>query len=113
MLYETVFIFSGQLTPKSAEQKFNDCVEKITKKGGKILKQESWGLRSLSYKIKKNSKGYYYLINSDSDSEVLNSFNMNVKQDEEFLRLLNIKIQEVDKNQSFLDENRSEEKNEK
>ena len=38
---------------------------------------------------------------------------MNVKQDEEFLRLLNIKIQEVDKNQSFLDENRSEEKNEK
>ena len=62
---------------------------------------------------KKNSKGYYYLINSDSDSEVLNSFNINVKQDEEFLRLLNIKIQEVDKNQSFLDENRSEEKNEK
>ena len=110
MLYETVFIFSGQLTPKSAEQKFNDCVEKITKKGGKILKQESWGLRSLSYKIKKNSKGYYYLINSDSDSEVLNSFNTNVKQDEEFLRLLNIKIQEVDKNQSFLDENRNEEK---
>ena len=84
--------------------------KRLTKKGGKILKQESWGLRSLSYKIKKNSKGYYYLINSDSDSEVLNSFNMNVKQDEEFLRLLNIKIQEVDKNQSFLDEKRSEEK---
>ncbi len=110
MLYESVFIFSGQLTPKSAENKFNDCIEKITKNGGKILKQESWGLRSLSYKIKKNSKGYYYLINSDCDAEILNSFNKNVKQDEEFLRLLNIKIQEVDKNQSFLDENRTEEK---
>ena len=85
---------------------------KKLQKRRKILKQESWGLRSLSYKIK-NSKGYYYLINSDSDSEVLNSFNINVKQDEEFLRLLNIKIQEVDKNQSFLDEKKSEEKNEK
>ena len=43
MLYETVFIFSGQLTPKSAEQKFNDCVEKITKKGGKIFKTRILG----------------------------------------------------------------------
>ena len=36
MLYETVFIFSGQLTPKSAEQKFNDCVEKLQKKAEKF-----------------------------------------------------------------------------
>ena len=65
MLYESVFIFSGQMSPKSAETKFSSLTEKISKSGGKILKTESWGLRSLAYKIKKNSKGYYYLINSD------------------------------------------------
>ncbi len=62
MLYESVFILSGQISPKSAEKKFDSFTEKINKSGGKILKTESWGLRSLAYKIKKNSKGYYYLI---------------------------------------------------
>ena len=52
------------MTPKSAETKFGSFTEKIIKSGGKILKTESWGLRSLAYKINKNSKGYYYLITS-------------------------------------------------
>ena len=45
MLYESVFILSGQISPKSAEKKFNSFTEKINKSGGKILKTESWGLR--------------------------------------------------------------------
>ena len=59
MLYESVFVFSGQLSPKLAEDKFNETIEQITQAGGKILKKEKWGLRTLAYKIKKNSKGYY------------------------------------------------------
>ena len=38
MLYESVFIISGQMSPKSAETKFNSFTEKINKSGGKILK---------------------------------------------------------------------------
>ena len=110
MLYESVFILSGQISPKSAEKKFNSFTEKINKSGGKILKTESWGLRSLAYKIKKNSKGYYYLINSDCDSRILNEFNSIVKQDDEFLRFFNLKIKSVDKNPSPLDESNVKEK---
>ena len=110
MLYESVFIFSGQMSPKSAETKFSSLTEIISKSGGKILKTESWGLRSLSYKIKKNSKGYYYLINSECDTKVLNDFNKLVKQDDDFLRFFNIKINSVDKNPSQLDESRVEDK---
>ena len=55
MLYENVFIFSGQLT-KSAQDKFQDSLEEIKKAGGEILKNESWGLRDLAYKIKKTQK---------------------------------------------------------
>ena len=110
MLYESVFIFSGQMTTKSAETKFNSLIEKINKSGGKILKTESWGLRSLAYKINKNSKGYYYLINSDCDSKILNEFNSIVKQDDEFLRFFNLKIKSIDKNPSQLNENKVENK---
>ena len=110
MLYESVFIFSGQMSPKSAETKFSSITEKINKSGGKIHKTESWGLRSLAYKIKKNSKGYYYLITSDCDSKVLNELNNLVKQDDDFLRFFNIKIKSVDKSPSQLDESRIEDK---
>ncbi len=110
MLYESVFILSGQISPKSAETKFSSLKEKINKSGGKILKTESWGLRSLAYKIKKNSKGYYYLINSECDTKVLNEFNSMVKQDDDFLRFFNLKIKSYDKNPSQLDERNNEDK---
>ena len=77
------FIFSGQISPKSAQTKFDEVKKKIEDSGGKILKTESWGLRSLAYKIKKNSKGYYFLVNSECKPDVLNNFNNSVKLDEE------------------------------
>ena len=110
MLYESVFILSGQISPKSAEKKFDSFTEKIKKSGGKILKTESWGLRTLAYKIKKNSQGYYYLINSECDTKILNEFNSLVKQDDDFLRFFNLKIKSVDKNPSQLDESKVENK---
>ena len=110
MLYESVFILSGQMSPTSASKKFEFFTEKIKKSGGKILKTESWGLRSLAYKIKKNSKGYYYLINSECDTKILNDLNSLVKQDDDFLRFFNLKIKSVDKNPSQLDESKAEEK---
>ena len=110
MLYESVFILSGQISPNSAKKKFDSFTEKINKSGGKILKTESWGLRSLAYKINKNSKGYYYLINSDCDAKILNEFNSIVKQDDEFLRFFNLKIKSIDKNPSQLNENKVEDK---
>ena len=110
MLYESVFILSGQMSPTSAGKKFDSFTEKIKKSGGKILKTESWGLRSLAYKIKKNSKGYYYLINSECDTKTLNELNSLVKQDDDFLRFFNLKIKSVDKNPSQLDESNLKEK---
>ena len=110
MLYESVFILSGLMSPTSAGKKFDSFTEKIKKAGGKILKTESWGLRSLAYKIKKNSKGYYYLINSECDTKTLNELNSLVKQDDDFLRFFNLKIKSVDKNPSQLDESKAEEK---
>ena len=80
MLYENVFIFSGQLSQKSAQDKFEESLEEIKKAGGEILKNESWGLRDLAYTIKKNSKGYYFMINCKGDPKVFESFYVKVKQ---------------------------------
>ena len=106
MLYENVFIFSGQLSKKSAEDKFQESLDEIKNTGGKVLKKESWGLRDLAYKVKKNSKGYYYMINCQCDPRIFESFNTKVKQDLGFLRFMTIKIKEVKKDTSLLLENK-------
>ena len=102
MIYENVFIFSGQLSQKSAEDKFQESLDHIKKAGGDILKKEAWGLRDLAYKIKKNSKGYYFMINCQCDPKTFESFNVKVKQDLSFLRFMTIKIKEVQKDSSPL-----------
>ena len=48
MLYENVFIFSGQLSQNSAQDKFQESLEEIKKAGGEVLKKESCGLRDLA-----------------------------------------------------------------
>ncbi|MEE2695172.1 MAG: 30S ribosomal protein S6 [Pseudomonadota bacterium] len=108
MLYENVFIFSGQLSQKSAEDKFEEFLNIIKDSGGKILKKESWGLRDLAYKIKKNSKGYYYMINCDCNYKVFKDFYVKVKQDVGFLRFLSIKIKKVEKEPSMLNPDKSD-----
>ena len=105
MIYENVFIFSGQLSQKSAQDKFQESLEVIKKAGGEIIKKESWGLRDLAYKIKKNSKGYYYMINCKCDPKIFESFYVKVKQDLSFLRFMTLKIKEVEKEPSLLLEN--------
>ena len=59
-LYETVFMFSGNLTEKRANEKINEIEKKV-----KVLKKEYWGLRSLAYKIKKTPKRtiFFFLQN--------------------------------------------------
>ncbi len=104
MFYENVFIFSGQLSQKSAQDKFQESLEEIKKAGGEVLKKESWGLRDLAYKIKKNSKGYYYMINCDCDPKIFKDFDTKVRQDINFLRFFNLKIKSVTKEQSLLNE---------
>ena len=102
MLYENVFIFSGQLSQNSAQDKFQESLKEISKAGGEILKKESWGLRDLAYKIKKNSKGYYFMINCKCDPKVFDSFYIKVKQDLSFLRFMTLKVKEVEKEPSLL-----------
>ncbi len=102
MFYESVFVLSGQLSEKAAKNKFDEYIKSIEESGAKILKTEFWGLRELAYKIKKNSRGYYYMVNSNCESSLLNSFHKKVKLDENFLRFLNIKIKKVDEAESQL-----------
>ena len=68
-LYESVFI-ARQDVSSSQVDSIADALQKVIEdNGGQVPKREYWGLRNLSYKIKKNRKGHYALFNIDAPAE--------------------------------------------
>jgi small subunit ribosomal protein S6 len=109
-IYETVFIARQELGAAQVEELTNQYTKILTDNGGKILKTESWGLRTLAYKIRKNRKGHYVLIESDTPSAALLECERNMGLNEDVLRFLSVRLEEPSKGQSkILDKSRDDE----
>jgi len=74
----------------------------IEKDGGSIKKREYWGLRSLAYRIKKNRKGHYILLNFETNSKTLKEFERVMGLNEDILRFMTIVIDAVEENPSVM-----------
>tara|TARA_B100001027_G_C16262459_1_gene330159 strand:- start:977 stop:1306 length:330 start_codon:yes stop_codon:yes gene_type:complete len=104
-LYENIFLFSGNLTEKIVNEKVSVIEKMITDNKGKIHKKEYWGNRSLAYKIKKNSKAHYFLLNTENDPKIISEIKNKLNVDENYLRLLNLRVKEFDKEDSIIFKN--------
>ena len=94
-LYESVFIARQDITSAQVEVMADEFAEIITTAGGSIKKREYWGLRSLAYRIKKNRKGHYVMFNLETGPEALREYERIMGLNEDVLRFLNIRIEEV------------------
>lgn len=83
-LYETVFIARQDLAADDVDALTTKLSKIITDGKGKVISKEYWGLRTLAYKVKKNARGHYVLLNIDADYSVVEelkrvmSFNENI-----------------------------------
>lgn len=92
-LYETTLIIRQDAT-KSDATKLNDSFAKlIGELGGKVEKNEYWGLRNLSYIINKNRKGHYAFLAHSSDSKALNELERKLRLDENVVRHLTVRVE--------------------
>ena len=94
-LYESVFIARQDITTAQVETMADEFAEIITSAGGSIKKREYWGLRALAYRIKKNRKGHYIMFNMETGPEALREYERIMGLNEDVLRFLNIRIDEV------------------
>ena len=94
-LYESVFIARQDITTAQVETMADEFAEIITSAGGSIKKREYWGLRALAYRIKKNRKGHYIMFNIETGPEALREYERIMGLNEDVLRFLNIRIEEV------------------
>ena len=107
-LYESVIIARQDISATQVETLINEFSAIIENGGGSIKKREYWGLRSLAYRIKKNRKGHYVMLNLETDSETLNEFERIMGLNEDILRFLNIRIEEVSEEPSIMMQAKSE-----
>ena len=107
-LYESVIIGRQDLTPSQFETLMEKFISVIQSFKGEIKKRESWGLRNLAYKINKNRKGHYILLNIDSSPEAILEYERLMRLDEDIIRFLTIKIKHVDEKPSPLIANKSD-----
>lgn len=90
--YESVFIAKQDLTPAQLTDLVGKYTKVITDHSGKIVRQEDWGLRAFTYKIKKNKKGYYTLLHIDAPAEAVLEMQRLMRFDEDVLRSLTVKM---------------------
>jgi len=101
-LYESVIIARQDVSTTQVETLIDEFSAIIEKTGGSIHKKEFWGLRGLAYRIKKNRKGHYVMLNIETDSETLNEFERIMGLNEDVLRFMTIAIEEVDPEPSVM-----------
>jgi small subunit ribosomal protein S6 len=94
-LYETVFIARQDISAKQAEDLAKAFGKIVNDNGGEVKKTESWGLRNLAYRIKKNKKGHYTLIHSDAPAPAIAEMERNMRLNEDVLRFMTVRIEKL------------------
>jgi small subunit ribosomal protein S6 len=95
-LYEHVLIARQDISPQQAEQLNEDMKAIIEGLGGHIAKIEYWGLRNLTYRIKKNRKGHYSLMAIDAPAPAVKEMERQLSINEDVLRYMTVRVEELD-----------------
>ena len=100
--YESVFIARQDISGAQVDQLAESVTKVIQDGGGQVTKKEFWGLRNLAYKIKKNRKGHYVLLNIDGPSSAVLEMERNMRLNEDVIRYLTVRVDELEKEDSIM-----------
>ena len=101
-LYEHVFIVRQDVGTGQVETLTEQFSNIITENGGKVEKTEYWGLKTMAYKIKKNRKGHYTLLNVDAPSAALHELERQQRISDDVIRYLTVKVDELEEDPSAM-----------
>jgi small subunit ribosomal protein S6 len=94
--YEHVVISRQDISPQQAEA-LNDTLKTLIEEGGgTVAKIEYWGLRNLTYRVKKNRKGHYSLLGIDAPAAAVKEMERQLSINEDVLRFMTVRVEELD-----------------
>ncbi|WP_455481136.1 30S ribosomal protein S6 [Bartonella sp. B12(2025)] len=101
-LYEHVFLARQDIAPQQIDELLNVYKGVIEAHGGKVGRIENWGLRPLAYRIRKNRKAYYVLVNIDAPTEAIAEVERQMRINEDILRYMTIRVEKHEKEKSAM-----------
>jgi small subunit ribosomal protein S6 len=101
-LYEHVFLARQDVSPQQVEELTAQYKGVIEGLGGKITKQEYWGIKSLSFRIRKNRKAHFTLFNIDGPPAAVREIERQEGINEDVLRYLTIRVDELEEGPSAM-----------
>ena len=104
-LYEHTFIATPELSADQLDSLNEKIASILEKNGSKIIKKEDWGIRTLAYPIKKNTKGNYNNLYIDGNNTIIKELEQFERYDERIIKFLSIKIKKVPEENSELVKN--------
>ena len=90
--FEVVLIFNPELTNSNIDKEINDFKTKINSYSAKIINEENWGLRDLSYSINKFKKAFYKFFQIETNGQIIKDLNKELNQSENLLRYIFVKV---------------------
>lgn len=101
-LYEHIFLARQDVSAQQVEELTNAFTEVLTSNGGKVTKNEYWGVKSLAYRIRKNRKAHYSLLNIDAPHAAVAEMERLMRINEDVLRFMTVRVDELEEGPSAM-----------
>ena len=101
-LYEHIFLARQDLSQAQVDTLAATATEIVEKNEGKVTKTETWGLKSLAYKIDRNRKAHFVLLNIDAPGSVVEELERQTRINEDVIRYMTIRVDEHEEGPSVM-----------
>lgn len=101
-LYEHVFLARQDLSQAQVDALAQTATAIVEAGKGKVTKTETWGLRSLAYKIAKNRKAHFILLNIDAPAGVVAELERQTALSEDIIRFMTVRVDEHESGPSVM-----------
>ena len=102
--YARVLIARQDLGAAQVNSLVSDLSEVIKKEGGEVVKVDNWGLKNLAYRIKKNRKGHYVLLNIVAPAKAIFEYERLIRLNEDVIRYMTVKVNEFNNETAEIEE---------
>ena len=101
-LYEHVFLARQDASTQQVEELTTQMTGIVEQLGGKVVKMENWGVRSLTYRMNKNRKAHFVLLNIDGPSAAVAEIERQERISEDVIRYLTVRVEEHEEGPSAM-----------
>jgi small subunit ribosomal protein S6 len=101
-LYEHVFLARQDASTQQVEELTTQMTGIVEGLGGKVVKMENWGVRSLTYRMNKNRKAHFVLMNIDGPSAAISEIERQERISEDVIRYLSVRVDEHEEGPSAM-----------